>query len=47
MLLPPETFQVQASEGPLVDGEADRADTWAIAVLTEAQARMPALAVEH
>lgn len=46
LLLPPETFQVQASEGPLADGEAERAATWASAVLSEAQARMPALAVE-
>ena len=44
LLLPPESFLVQAKEGPLAEGELERATDWATAVLAEAQARMPALA---
>jgi hypothetical protein len=32
-LVPPETFHVTDREGPLYDGELERAETWAAAVL--------------
>lgn len=34
-LLPPETFLVEDREGPLYDGEIERAHDWAISILGE------------
>jgi hypothetical protein len=40
MLVPPESFFVAGSEGPLEDGERDRAIAWA----HDIAARMPVVA---
>jgi flavodoxin len=37
-LLPPQTFHVVGREGPLVEGELERARQWAGAILSELQA---------
>jgi flavodoxin len=39
LVLRPESFQVVAKEGPLVDGEVDRAHTWARQILAAVQQR--------
>jgi len=42
LLLPPESFLVTGKEGPLVDGETERAASWARAVLGKYEALRPA-----
>jgi hypothetical protein len=36
-LVPPETFHVTEREGPLFDGELERAETWAAEVLEKSR----------
>ena len=44
-IIPPESFFVKAmkKEGPLLDGEVERAATWARMLFTKAQASHPAM----
>jgi len=44
VVVPPESFLVTGREGPLADGEWERAQTWADQVLAQAEAYLPALA---
>jgi flavodoxin len=37
LLMPPEEFIVSGSEGPLAEGELERAATWAATILAEAR----------
>jgi flavodoxin len=43
LIVPPESFFVRGTEGPLVEGELDRAAAWAHALLTRTEASQPAL----
>jgi len=40
-IVPPQTFHVEAKEGPLYEGEIERAQAWAVSILErlKAQAR--------
>lgn len=42
-LVPPESFYVRDSQGPLVSGELDRAATWARKLVKKAEASHPAM----
>lgn len=43
LLLPPESFFVKGTEGPLREGEIERAATWAYLVFNKIMAARPAL----
>jgi flavodoxin len=43
LLVPPESFFVDATEGPLLAGEGDRAATWARMLAQKAEAPQPAM----
>lgn len=43
LLLPPESFFVSGTQGPLKSGELDRAATWAQMLFKKAEASLPAM----